>query len=261
MLKSSYKAKDGVIISSPPLVGGVADVVVEIKGTAYETPIGCTPYKLVYEKACHLLIELEHKAYWALQQAKFDLAVVSDHWKVQLNELNELRDHAYENSLIYKEKKRESMTPRSKTAFSTLEMDTEEKDKNKAKNDKTKHGMEKIIRSQQLKVKARGNGYSIKGQKQSPKRQNRTRNGKDRERQSHSKPKVKSQIPRSTKVNPGKIKVNPDKAEVEKAKKIHLRAKIVKALKMYYFQKNVQGLKVQKRESSTPGAKSAKCTK
>nr|GFA46506.1 reverse transcriptase domain-containing protein [Tanacetum cinerariifolium] len=72
--------------------------------TTYKTPIACTPYKLVYGKACHLPIELEYKAYWVLKQANFDLAVAGDHRKVQLNELNELRDHAYENSLIYKEK-------------------------------------------------------------------------------------------------------------------------------------------------------------
>nr|GEX45352.1 reverse transcriptase domain-containing protein [Tanacetum cinerariifolium] len=72
--------------------------------TTYKTPIGCTPYKLVYGKSCHLPIELEHKAYWALKHVNFDLKTTSDHRKLQLNELNELRDQAYENSLIYKEK-------------------------------------------------------------------------------------------------------------------------------------------------------------
>nr|GEY25062.1 reverse transcriptase domain-containing protein [Tanacetum cinerariifolium] len=59
--------------------------------TAFKTPIGCTPYKLVYGKSCHLPIKLEHRAYWALKHINFDLKTAGDHRKLQLNELNELR--------------------------------------------------------------------------------------------------------------------------------------------------------------------------
>nr|GFA18232.1 reverse transcriptase domain-containing protein [Tanacetum cinerariifolium] len=114
---------------------------------AYKTPIGCTPYKLVYGKDCP-----DCEVFRALS------------FVLHSQELHILR-----------------------FILGIPETDTQEKDKNKATNDKTEHRMKKI------------------------------------EKDSHSKPKVESQSPRSTKVNPEKVKVKPSKAEAEKVKKIQFK--------------------------------------
>ncbi|GJR75207.1 reverse transcriptase domain-containing protein [Tanacetum coccineum] len=66
---------------------------------------------------------VRHKAYWSghTSDPNFDVQTAGDHRKVQLNELNELRDQATENTLIYKIKPRGyTDCYRSKTAFQTL---------------------------------------------------------------------------------------------------------------------------------------------
>ncbi|XP_035832018.1 uncharacterized protein LOC118481040, partial [Helianthus annuus] len=72
--------------------------------TAYKTTIGTTPYKLVYGKSCHLPVEIAHKAYWAIKNVNLDLENAGKNRFCQINELDELRNYAYSNSEIYKER-------------------------------------------------------------------------------------------------------------------------------------------------------------
>ena len=68
--------------------------------TTFKIVMGMSPYRIIFRKAYHLLVELEHRALWAIKQLSFDLTKVGKLRRLQISELEEIRNEAYENAQI-----------------------------------------------------------------------------------------------------------------------------------------------------------------
>ena len=72
--------------------------------TSYKTILGMSPYRLVYGKACHLPVEIEYKAWWAVKKLNLDMGRTGLKRLLDINELEELRNDTYFNSKTAKDR-------------------------------------------------------------------------------------------------------------------------------------------------------------
>ncbi|GJX04164.1 reverse transcriptase domain-containing protein [Tanacetum coccineum] len=91
--------------------------------TVFKTPLGTTPFRIIYGKACYFPIKLEHKAYWTLMACNMDLTIAGANIFLQINEQDELRLDAYESSISYKERTKKWHDKRIKTPINYEKVD------------------------------------------------------------------------------------------------------------------------------------------